>query len=349
MRKFEIEKVLNQKRPLTHLAVLIFAIIVVSINMRYSSEVLRWDNYLGSILILTAEIESFLLIAYLIFSNLDPGTTPAAITRRVLSRLALFLIACLLAAFIITIGYNYIRQFFTNGDLSEVMNNFFKYSFTKWLKPTLLGLATGALIFIIVLWQDALKREQKLREENLIFQNETLKNQVNPHFLFNSLNTLSYLIDDHPDNSKLFISRLSSIYRYILDNGQKDKVPLKSEMAFISDYFELHKIRDDDKIKLRIDVKDAEKFSILPVSLQILLENAIKHNMATRDMPLRISIFTEEQHIVVRNNLQKMAVQLKSTKIGLRNLAERIRLVTGKPIVVEETASYFTVKVPLLS
>jgi LytS/YehU family sensor histidine kinase len=230
-----------------------------------------------------------------------------------------------------------------------VISDFFKYSFTTWFNSTIGGLSFGAVIFIIILWQDALRREQKLREENLIFQNETLKNQVNPHFLFNSLNTLSSLIDTQPDTSRIFIGRLSSIYRYILDNCHKDKVPLRSELAFVSDYFDLHKIRDEEKIVLTINVRDAEQFWILPVSLQILLENAIKHNMATRERPLKITICLEEKYVIVRNNLQKMSVQLKSTKIGLKNLAERVRLVTGKNLIIEETANDFTVKVPLLS
>jgi two-component system LytT family sensor kinase len=94
---------------------------------------------------------------------------------------------------------------------------------------------------------------------------------------------------------------------------------------------------------------DAVSYTILPVSLQILLENAMKHNMATRENPLQISIYIENRHVVVKNNLQMMATQLKSTKTGLKNLAERVRLITGKALIIEETNSDFTVKVPLLS
>jgi LytS/YehU family sensor histidine kinase len=145
------------------------------------------------------------------------------------------------------------------------------------------------------------------------------------------------------------ISRLSSIYRYILENSSKDKVPLQNELTFIKDYFFLHKIRDENKIVLEISVMDAEKYQILPVSLQILVENAINHNMATRDNPLKISIFTEADYIVVKNNLQKKAVPSKSTGIGLKNLIERIRLVTGIALIIEETNSEFIVKIPLIS
>ena len=107
-----------------------------------------------------------------------------------------------------------------------------------------------------------------------------------------------------PETAERFIKNLSSVYRYILENGQKDTVPLQSELDFITGYFDLHKVRDEEKILLKIDVRDAERYRILPVSLQILLENAIKHNTATRENQLRISIYIEDQFIIVKNNLQ---------------------------------------------
>jgi LytS/YehU family sensor histidine kinase len=205
-------------------------------------------------------------------------------------------------------------------------------------------------IFFFIPWQESMKREFELREQNLIFQNETLKNQVNPHFLFNSLNTLSSLVNTHVEIAGQFIGKLSTIYRYILDNSTKVKVPLKEEVQFIEDYFYLHKIRTEGKIELNIAIKgDEYNFEILPVSLQLLVENAIKHNIATLEKPLKIAIYIEGQNIVVKNNLQKMATMVVSTKIGLKNLNERVRLITGKEIFIEETTSYFLVKVPLLS
>jgi LytS/YehU family sensor histidine kinase len=236
-----------------------------------------------------------------------------------------------------------------NGEgLKYLLHDFFISDFKGWFRSTISGLSIGALIFVILLWQTSLRREQKLREQNLIFQNQTLKNQINPHFLFNSLNTLSALIPEHPDSAERFILKLSSIYRYILENSPKDSVPLKSELDFINDYFILHEVRDEGKIQLTIDARQTENFRILPVSLQILVENAIKHNMATRGNPLQISITADDNYISVRNNLQKMAVKLKSTEIGLKNLRERVRLSTGKDLIVEETNKEFIVKVPLM-
>ena len=211
-----------------------------------------------------------------------------------------------------------------------------------------IALLCSTPLFLFGKWQEAMKKGYELREQNLIFQNETLKNQVNPHFLFNCLNTLSSLVESQTEIAGHFISKLSLIYRYILENSTKAKVPLKAELAFVEDYFYLHEIRSEGKILLKIAINEDYKFDILPVSLQLLIENAIKHNMATREKPLKISIYIEGQHIVVKNNIQKMASQAFSTKIGLNNLNERVKLITGKEISIEETTSDYIVKVPLL-
>jgi LytS/YehU family sensor histidine kinase len=258
-------------------------------------------------------------------------------------------VACFIAAIIIYLIFKYITAWINGSDLTTVLNDFFVTEFKWWFKSTIGGLSFGAIVFIVIQWQDALRREQKLREENLIFQNETLKNQVNPHFLFNSLNTLSSLISSRPETADKFIDRLSSIYRYILDNSQRDKVSLSEELAFIKDYFFLHQIRDEDKIMLDITVSEKEKYSIIPVSLQILVENAINHNMATRENPLKISIYVEAEYIVVKNNLQKKSIPYKSTQIGLRNLSERVKIISARSIIIEETSDVFIVKIPLLS
>jgi two-component system LytT family sensor kinase len=297
---------------------------------------------------IVVQIELFIYIGSRIFDRLKVGSTGNELTRKVLSRYLFFIIICFFCALIITIIFMYTTSLINGSGTANVLNNFVDYQFGKWFKATLGGLLFGAAIFIFLQWQDALTREQKLREENLIFQNATLRNQVNPHFLFNSLNTLSSLITARPEIAEDFIQRLSAIYRYILENISRDKVPLEAELSFIRDYFYLHKIRDDEKIVLEVNVKDSNRFEILPVSLQILVENAIIHNKATREDPLTISIYIEGQKIVVKNNLQKMATQIRSTGIGLKNLSERVKLISGVDLDIEETGSCFIVKVPLL-
>ena len=218
------------------------------------------------------------------------------------------------------------------------------------IKATAIAMLYTIPFFLFQKWVGAIKNEYKLKEQNLIFQNETLRNQVNPHFLFNSLNTLSSLVNNEVEIAGQFIAKLSVIYRYILDNSAKTKISLKKEIDFIRDYFYMHQIRNEGKIILSIDINDYEnKYEILPVSLQLLIENAIKHNMATAEKPLKINIYLEDGYIVVNNSIQKMATQVVSTKIGLKNLNERMKLITGKEIIVEELKGNFLVKVPLIA
>lgn len=339
---------LNLRKPVSHITFLIFSLIV-TIIVAFTGKYPDQPPFSFSLFfMLFAQLEMFIYIGNRLFAELNFDKNPGEITRVVLVRFMIFIAACLLVSMILFIIVLYAGLWIQGADMSKVIYNFIHIGFREWFKSTISGLSVGALIFIVLLWQSSLRREQKLREENLIFQNETLKNQVNPHFLFNSLNTLSSLITTQPETADRFISKLSSIYRYILENSQKDKVPLPSELTFVSDYFDLHKIRDEEKIVLTINAPDADRFEILPVSLQILIENAIKHNMATRESPLKISIYIENQHVIIKNNLQKMAVQLKSTKIGLKNLAERVRLMTRKVLIIEETNTDFIVKIPLL-
>ncbi len=348
MKKLTPEYFLDQRKPISHIAFVTISLIVIFVISLKNGTFNSLSDKLNLFFLLFIQIEVFIFIAGRIFKELKTGITRKEFTKIVLSRFVIFYIACFFAALIIYLIFRYVGIWSKGEDLSGVFNNFRVYEFRTWFRSTISGLSVGALIFLVIQWQDALKREQTLREENLVFQNETLKTQVNPHFLFNSLNTISALIQSHPETAERFINELSTIYRYILENGQKNKVALQSELNFITGYFQLYKIRDEGKIILNVHTPDEGKFEIIPVSLQILLENAIKHNLATRENPLRISIYIEGQYIVVKNNLQKKATQLESTKIGLRNLAERVRLLTGRVLIIEETTTEFIVKTPLI-
>lgn len=206
----------------------------------------------------------------------------------------------------------------------------------------------GAVFFFYSQWADAVKHMQKLREEKLIFQYETLKSQVNPHFLFNSLNTLSSLVRKNTDLSEKFIQRLSMVYRYVLENQEKDLVTVETELDFVNDFFYLQKIRDNEKIRIQTDMNGSGKARIIPVSLQMLVENALKHNKASRNEPLEITIHFEGlDKIVVRNNLQIKEQLNTSSGIGLKNLDERCKLILGRPIEVMKTPDEFIVKLPI--
>ena len=348
MKKFVLADIVNQRKPVSHIFFLLVALATMLVWRFIISPGGPVYDLLAVFSMIFFQIEVFIYVGNLLFAKVNFDRSPGEITRIILLRFIVFLAACLIGSLIIYLSIKLFIRALMGEDLSGIIPGFFRYEWQDWLRSTIKGLSLGGVIFVILLWQTSLRREQKLREENLIFQNETLKNQVNPHFLFNSLNTISSLIQSQPDEAERFINDLSSIYRYILENGQKDRVPLASELQFISDYYKLHRTRDEEKILLSVDVPGAGKYEILPVSLQTLLENAIKHNIATRDNKLKIFIRIENNYIVVTNNLQRKATSLKSTGTGLKNLGERLRLITGKEMKIEEDDNTFTVKLPLL-
>jgi len=178
-----------------------------------------------------------------------------------------------------------------------------------------------------------------------------LKNQIDPHIIFNSINTLSYLIKTSPDVAYLFNNNLATIYRYILFNKDKEFVLLKEELEFVSHNFYLFRIRYEKAVNLLIEIADVktENFLIPPISLQLLVENAIKHNEFTDDSPIHILIQVNNNHVTVKNKIVPKKYFIPSTKIGLHNLSNRYRILTKKEIVIETDDGYFTVKLPLLS
>ena len=232
------------------------------------------------------------------------------------------------------------------------LNTFFDHLVHRELKgffiTSNIGIMFGVLLFFIIQWQEALKREKKLTEEKLIFQYETLKNQVNPHFLFNSLNTLSSLVSSSSIQAEQFIGKLSSIYRYVLENRDKDFISLDEELVFVKNYYYLQKIRDEDKIKMNVEIDNADQYLVLPLSLQILVENALKHNISTRKKPLVINILMDhKEYVTVSNHLQLKQQIDVSSRVGLNNLSERVRLSMGKELEISEDHESFQVRIPL--
>lgn len=178
-----------------------------------------------------------------------------------------------------------------------------------------------------------------------------LKNELDPHFMYNALNTLSWLVKTDTDKADDFITRLAEIYKYFLRNKNKEYVTLKEELHFIDQYFFLLQIRYESKIKLEKEVKgyNLDAVTILPCALQILVENAIKHNVFSEANPLSIKISMNEENIYVANTKQPGKIPPHySTKVGLSNLKARYELAYKKPITVESNRNYFVVRLPLL-
>jgi hypothetical protein len=301
---------------------------------------------LWSMLPLTyVQLEVFLWLGYRFFRDVKKDLPDYK--RKMIVRLIQFYISVMIIAFIIFIIV-YTANFFIDGvGFSNFFTGLAEVEIREFLIAMLTGFGLGALFFFYVQWAEALRREQKLTREKLIFQYETLKSQVNPHFLFNSLNTLSSLVRGNPGLSEEFIQKLSHIYRYVLDDKEMELVPLSEELEFVRDYFYLQKIRDEEKITMNIEIINMENVMVLPVSLQLLVENALKHNTATRIRPLHITIHNEGlDKLVVRNNLQKKTRLEETSGIGLKNLIERCHLILNRQVEILETDDEFVVKIP---
>lgn len=331
-----------------HLIVLGGAIFISSIfSLILKGEIIHSGSS-GMLVLTFGQLEIFIWLGTWFFQSIK-SDHPKFI-QKVVRRLLFFYLTVLVISFIMFIGiFSY--HFIKNGaDSSLFFKSFFQLNteLKTFFIATMVGFAFGAVFFFYSQWDEAIKRAQKLEKEKLIFQYETLKSQVNPHFLFNSLNSLSSLVKSDPDLSEEFILKLSSVYRYILENSEKEIIPLSTELEFVKNYFALQKIRDGEKIDLKIEILDQEKMFVLPVSLQLLVENALKHNSATKANPLEIIIHNGGiDRLIVRNNVQTKMQLNNSSKIGLKNLNERSRLILNREIEVVENNEEFIVKIPV--
>ena len=331
-----------------HLKILLGAVAVTMFfSLLWSGKLIN-ENFWFMFISVLVQLEIFMLIALKIFSS-KKIDKQKSYKKQIIFRLIGFYVIVISIAFVMVFFTVSFSMFFGDQEFGDVLNHFMKNELKGLVLSWLLGVTIGSLVFFYIEWNNALKREQKLREEKLIFQYETLKNQVNPHFLFNSLNTLSSLVSKDAKLSERFISKFSSIYRYILENQDKDLIPLSDELAFVRNYFFLQKIRDDGKIELDVEIEGEDKYQILPISLQLLVENALKHNAATKENPLNIRVSNFENQLKIENNLEPKMQLEPSSKLGLKNLNERVKLVMNKEVHVEQDNKKFVVTMPIKS
>jgi hypothetical protein len=204
-------------------------------------------------------------------------------------------------------------------------------------------------VYFIGRWKDSLIKAERLEKEKSQVQFDNLKNQLNPHFLFNALTSLNSLIFENQELASAFVQQLSKVYRYVLQNKHKNFVLLSTELDFISHYVQLLETRFQGALNIHFQIsEEAKENAIVPVTLQILIENAIKHNIVDRDKKLTIDIITVGDYLVVSNNLQVRKTVESSNKQGLDNLKSLYKFLTDKPVVVEPTEDRFFVKIPLL-
>jgi len=331
-----------------HVKIILASILIIIVWKLFTKSSYLDDGSILMFALLVTQFELFIWLGAKFFTNISYAT-PNEYIKKALFRLVSFFLVAFIISTIILVGINAISYLIQGANLNGLIPHLLKTESKGFLIGAGSGYLFGSLVFFYVQWVDELKNVQKLKEEKLVFQYETLKNQVNPHFLFNSLNTLSSLVSKDLVLSENYIQKLSSIYRYILENKDHDQVSLEKEVKFVKDYFYLQKVRDDGKIDVEIDVQDPEKYLILPISLQLLVENAFKHNVSTRENPLivEIKLNQEEKIISVSNNLKPKTQIEESSKIGLANLAERNKLITGREIIINQSETQFIVQVPL--
>jgi len=204
--------------------------------------------------------------------------------------------------------------------------------------------------FITNNWIKSIEKNEELKRENLIAKYEALKNQVNPHFLFNSLNTLSGVVEQKPELGTAFIKKLSDIYRYVLEQSDKELVSIHDEMKFVENYIFLSKMRFGEGLIFSSHLTQKNKtIQIAPLGLQMLVENAIKHNIIADDMPLKIEIIVEECFVIVKNNIQKKKTIISTKEpMGLENLKKRYEYLSDVSMEIIESDSKFIVKLPII-
>jgi len=258
-----------------------------------------------------------------------------------------FILTVIYVVFVILFIYHLFLVVLGNMTTDQLWS---QMDFGDFIPTIFLTLAIGAFMHgraFLLQWKYAAVEVEKLKNEHLKVQYESLKNQVNPHFLFNSLNVLSELVYDNQDKAVDFIRKMSQVYRYVLDNKDQELVSLQDELSFLKSYAYLQQIRFDKNLKINI-VQNQESGMIPPLSMQMLLENAIKHNIISDSKPLEVKVEIANNEIRISNNIQEK-LSKDSTGIGISNLRARYHYLSDKPMQVLNDGKTFEVVLPILN
>jgi len=215
---------------------------------------------------------------------------------------------------------------------------------------TIMTMAIYEAVYFYIRLRKSIREEEQTKQVMIQAQLDTLRNQAQPHFLFNSLNTLRDIIDqDTKEDAKDFVDNLSGVYRFIIESGNSNVISLEKELKFAKAYMHIQSERFGDNLKLNWNIPEDKRLEmIVPMSLQLLLENAIKHNIVSKAKPLLINVDIIADSLVVSNKIQAKSTQTPSTKIGLKNIEKRYQLISNKTPVINNDGKYFTVSLPLL-
>ncbi len=265
------------------------------------------------------------------------------IRRRILFTIGAIIIAYIILNQILDVVHDSI------GHAPQAGVTDFDYTVSTLLIIVLVSLLYES-VFLYDRWKRSILEAEQLRRENVESQLEGLKSQVNPHFLFNSLNTLAYIIPEDPERAVQFVQKLSKVYRYVLEIQDEKLIPLREELGFLHSYIFLLTERFGKNLKVELKVPEESLHEqIVPLSLQILFENAMKHNIISSEQPLHVELWVENGRLIVRNNLQRKKQAIASTHIGLQNIRNRYAFFSSQEVDIMETRQYFTVSLPLIA
>lgn len=204
-------------------------------------------------------------------------------------------------------------------------------------------------MFLLEKWRFSLAELERFKKENAEFRFESLRSQLNPHFLFNSLNTLASLIYENTEKAETFIRELADVYRYILEFREHELVKVSKELEMVRSYIYLVQLRFDQNLEMSVSISEQSgERMIAPMTMQMLIENAIKHNVISKKKPLTIRIYDEGQYLIVENNMQKKESKEYSSNVGLKNIQSRYEFLTEERMEIIETQQLFKVKIPLI-
>jgi sensor histidine kinase YesM len=277
-----------------------------------------------------------------------PKDTRVRITKTLLYSFTIIILFCPI--------FNFLAEIFVFNYLKIPV-----YQYYNGIYTPLFGIYTANFVMFAIIaatyesirnlsrWEQTTQEKEELEKAHITSQLEGLKSQVNPHFLFNSLNTLISIIPEDAERSVRFVRQLSKIYRYFLETTSETTVSLQQEMDFVNSYTFLLKERFGESLHIDLDTKNAcSDCVIIPFSLQLLLENCIKHNVISKDKPLYINILVNPHEITVKNNFQPKNQTQNSTGVGLKNIENRYHLLSNKCLKIENTEAFFSVTLPLL-
>jgi hypothetical protein len=259
------------------------------------------------------------------------------------------------SSFIVSLFVIFLLRIFEDVIIEgNTLNNFLaKETASNYIVSSIFTFIVLLIVHFVYLYK--WYQENKLKEQKIIAgsasaQFESLKNQIDPHFLFNSLNVLSSLIEENPDAAQKFTTSLSKVYRYVLEQKDKDLISVSEELQFAKTYMNLLKMRFENSITFELpDNFENDEAKVVPLSLQLLLENCIKHNIASEKKPLHIKIAIENGQLTIENNLQKKEVLQDRKGVGLQNIVNRYAILSKRNVLIEQNNEKFKVFLPILT